>query len=122
MRVLVTGSRTWDDALTIYNTFKDWWEASGCPENPTLVSGACPRGADALAELVWERNGWSVERHPADWNHHGRSAGFKRNLAMVQTNPDICFAFIHNKSNGASHTLRLAQLHNIPTIVKEIND
>lgn len=120
MRALVTGSRTWDDALMIYTTVKDWWESSGRPEKPTLVSGACPRGADALMEHVWERNGWPVERYPAQWELHGRSAGFKRNAEMVQTNPDVCFAFIRDNSKGASHTLRLAELAGIPTIVRRM--
>src|SRR4030095_3110450 len=117
MRVLVTGSRSWEDIHKIYWAFHHWWESSGNPSSPTLVSGACPQGADALAEYIWERNGWPVERHPADWNRFGRSAGFKRNEEMVLTNPDICIAFIHNYSNGATHTTNLARNHGIETII-----
>jgi hypothetical protein len=116
LRVLVTGSRTWTDTLAIYDTFRSWWEYHGRPENPTLVSGACPKGADALAEYVWERNGWPVERHAAQWQEHGRSAGFIRNKAMVDSKPDYCFAFIKDGSKGASHTARLAEQAGIPTL------
>lgn len=117
LRVLVTGSRTWEDVHAVYWAFRNWWEEAGQPDRPLLISGACPKGADALAEYVWERNGWPVERHPADWNRYGRSAGFRRNEEMVLSKPDVLFAFIHNNSNGASHTLRLAEKHGIPTIV-----
>lgn len=116
-RVLVTGSRTWTDVHQIYWAFHKWWEESGKPASPTLVSGACPKGADALAEHVWERNGWPVERHPADWNRHGRSAGFKRNEEMVLSKPDVCIAFIKDNSKGATHTVNLANRHSIPTII-----
>lgn len=117
MRVLVTGSRTWTDSVAIYYAFLDWWTKAGEPYKPTLVSGACPKGADNIAEFVWERNGWPVERHPADWNRHGRSAGFKRNEEMVLSKPDVCIAFIKDYSKGATHTVNLADRHWIPTII-----
>jgi len=117
MKVLVTGSRTWDDTLTIYYAFWDWWNNSGKPVLPLLISGACPKGADAQAEFIWERNGWPVERHPADWNRHGRSAGFKRNEEMVLLKPDVCIAFIKDNSKGATHTVNLADRNGIPTII-----
>lgn len=120
MRVLVTGSRTWDDAETIYWTFRNWWEQAGRPEKPTLVSGHCPRGADALAEYIWSRNGWPLELHPAEWDLYGRKAGFIRNEQMVRSNPDILFAFIKDQSKGATHTLKLARFHGIPAIVTEM--
>jgi hypothetical protein len=115
MRLLITGSRTWTDAHTIYWTFHAWWIAMGKPHNPTLVSGACPKGADALCEYIWERNGWEVERHPADWSI-GRAAGFIRNKAMVDSKPDFCIAFIKDGSKGASHTAKLAEDARIPTL------
>jgi hypothetical protein len=61
-RVLVTGSRSWVDVDTIrVSLHQVWGDGSG-----VLVSGACPRGADRIAEQLWQQWGGQIERHPAD--------------------------------------------------------
>ena len=107
-RVLVTGSRTWTDEAAIAAALRQHWDGAA-----VLVSGACPRGADAIAERLWTGWGGQVERHPADWAS-GRDAGMRRNAAMVAAGADICLAFIRDHSPGASHTARLAEHAGIP--------
>ncbi len=109
-RVLITGSRTWTDPTTIRAALRLVWHPDA-----VLVSGGCPTGADALCETCWRAWGSQIERHPADWTRHGRSAGFRRNAEMVTAGADICLAFIRDHSPGASHTARLAQTADIPT-------
>lgn len=110
-RVLVTGSRDWTNATTIRDALAAQWGDG----TAVLVSGACPAGADRIAEMFWTRWGGRVERHRADWHQHGRSAGFWRNAAMVELGADVCLAFIRNNSRGASHTAALAETAAIPT-------
>ncbi|RSS59823.1 DUF2493 domain-containing protein [Streptomyces sp. WAC01280] len=118
-RVLVTGSRTWPDMDRLYAVLST---AVFQHVPAVIVHGACPSGADAQAAW-WSRMhgqalGVTEERHPANWRPAGtldRSAGFRRNAEMVALGADICLAFIHNGSRGASHTARLAEQAGIPT-------
>jgi SLOG family YspA-like protein len=119
-RVLVTGSRAWTDTALIRAALARVWHP-----DTVLVSGACPNGADALCEACWRAWGGVVERHPAAWNRHGRAAGLLRNQHMVGLGADLCLAFIHHHSPGASHTAALAETAGILTrryTNKEINN
>lgn len=111
-RVLITGSRGWTDTAVIRAALAEVWD-----RKTVLVSGACPRGADALCEACWNHWGGQVQRHPAQWHRHGRRAGFVRNAAMVNAGAEVCLAFILNESPGASHTAALAQRAGIPTTI-----
>jgi len=82
----------------------------------TVVHGNCPKGADYLADLfattVLRCN---VERYNADWSTFQKRAGFVRNRRMVESMPDVCLAFIRNKSKGASSCRDLAKAKGIST-------
>lgn len=122
MRILITGSRTWTDEDAISRAIFGVAQYGTKPgflnycQDITVVSGACPKGADAMAEQIAESAGMNVERHPADWNTHGKRAGFLRNAEMVALGADVCLAFIKNGSKGATHTANLAEKAGIKTL------
>lgn len=117
MRILITGSRDWDNLATIQIALEEIHRSRVVDQrlsqdearNITLVSGACPTGADKMCEWVAEQIGWVVERHPADWRTQGKRAGFVRNAEMVKLGADVCLAFIKNNSKGATMTANLAE-------------
>lgn len=116
--MLVTGSRDWDDIETIARALVE--VDVECRGNVTLISGACPTGADHLAEVYAHMYGWRIERYPADWEKYGKRAGFIRNSDMVENQaPDLCIAFIKDNSKGATMTLELARKKGIETVLHE---
>lgn len=125
MRILITGSRDWDlDRSIGYHILEaigEWIDTHPglTKEGPfhwvTIVHGECPTGADKLADMFAHKWGFGVEAYPADWKTHGRSAGFKRNARMVNTHPEVCLAFIRNKSKGTTGCRDLAKKAGIPT-------
>lgn len=105
-RILVTGSRDWSDWQTLtyamFEAVDDYGEV-------VVVHGACPTGADAMADWVGENLlgflevvGARVERHPADWSR-GRKAGPERNAHMVSLGADVCLAFIGDCTSPRCH-------------------
>lgn len=113
-RVLVTGSRGWADwqllCLTLNETERE------AAEPITIVHGACPSGADRMAD-DWARiAGRPIERYPAQWDSLGKAAGFIRNGEMVASRPDVCLAFILDGSKGASDCAGKAAAAGVPTV------
>lgn len=135
MRILITGSRDWPNdnsvgekiaaviALAMATPYID-------TSHVTIVHGACPTGADDLAneyvlEMIARGRPISAETHPANWERDGRSAGFKRNQEMVDLGADICIAFLgpcrkhpdqDHQSHGAQHTADAAHKAGIPVV------
>jgi hypothetical protein len=103
-RILVTGSRSWNDQATIRRVLRVSYRPG-----TVLVSGACPKGADAMCERAWVQMGGRIERHPADWERHGLQAGHVRNREMVELGAGECLAFIRDRSPGATATAALAE-------------
>jgi single-strand DNA-binding protein len=111
---LVTGSRTWTDTAAITAALDKLHAVHGT--DLVLVHGACPRGADAIADRWAYRHAVTTDTYPADWGLLGRRAGMARNTTMVTTGPALCLAFIRDQSPGATGCAALAAQAGIPTI------
>jgi hypothetical protein len=126
----VTGSREWKDWRTFSRAMVElqqqfaemWYDGQGEPvdyntDGWVIVHGACPTGADAMADEWAAVNYIPAERHPAQWDQFGKGAGFRRNQEMVDLGADICLAFIVNgpgKSRGTRDCVRRAVSADIP--------
>lgn len=110
-RVLVCGSRSWTNGALIERVLRAY--------GPAVIVHGAARGADRLADSVARTLGWPVEPHPADWRRHGRNAGPKRNLAMLDTRPALVVGFTTRPGGtpGTRHTLTNARRRGIPTVV-----
>jgi uncharacterized phage-like protein YoqJ len=125
VRILITGSRTWDDPEFVDDAICDVI-MSHYNETDFVVVHGTAKGADQMAGWAVDRlqREWSSttgrtvreERHPANWNEDGKRAGYLRNQEMVDAGADICLAFIHNDSKGATMCADLAEEAGIPVL------
>jgi len=71
-----------------------------------IVCG-CASGADSLGEKYAILKGFKISNFPADWNKHGKSAGYKRNIDMGEY-ADALIAFWDGESKGTKHMIDIA--------------
>ncbi len=110
MKLIIAGSRT----ITDYSLLKTALDNNGLPIT-TIISGGA-RGVDQLGERYAKENGIDLIIMPANWDLHGRSAGYKRNVAMAQI-ADGLLAFWDGQSKGTKHMIDIATSKNLPVIV-----
>lgn len=84
----------------------------------SIVSGMA-RGADALGAKFARANGVQLYEFPADWDKHGKRAGFMRNEQMGNF-ADGLVAF-YSGSNGTGHMIKYMHSLNKPVWVIPYN-
>jgi len=90
-RIVVTGSRDWDDRSAVIDALVRLMSLSGDQRFVIVQGGA--RGADEMA-LLWAINRQIPhETFEADWGREGKSAGPKRNRRMLDAGADAVLAF-----------------------------
>jgi len=83
-------------------------------EGDKIVSGGCPKGGDRFAEIIAKDFNLTKENgkliiYPAEWDKHGKSAGFKRNIYIAQ-DADVLIAVIaKDRKGGTEDTIRKAE-------------
>ena len=104
MKVIIAGGREFTD-LSLMSKKMDTF-LSQITEPITIVSGTA-RGADSTGELYAGHRGYEVIKMPANWDKHGKSAGYIRNEAMASV-ADACVVFWDGRSKGTGHMINLA--------------
>ena len=91
MRVLVCGSRSWNDIDAVANVLQ---RLTG---EVTIIHGDAI-GADTICHVVSEALDFKIEKFPItkeDWEKYGKSAGPRRNREMLSKGePDFIIAFV----------------------------
>jgi len=102
LRTIIAGSRTIDNYSTFLHVLPllDW--------NPSVVLSGTARGVDKLGEKWANENNIPLERYPAEWDKHGKSAGYKRNELMAQ-NAEAALILWDGESKGAKHMIDIAR-------------
>ena len=110
MRVVVTGSRKWNDRTAIKEALLD------C--GATLVAHGDASGADRIAHAVAASEGIDIVTFPANWNGRNKAAGPYRNRLMIDTvKPELVLAFPMPDSVGTWDAAKYAEKKGIPVVV-----
>lgn len=105
-RVIIAGGRDFNDYPLLKAKCDNILAGKAQTHRIIVVSGAA-KGADKLGEqYAWER-GYAIDSYPADWNTHGKAAGYIRNAQMANS-ADALIAFWDGKSHGTKDIIDTA--------------
>lgn len=115
MKVAIVGSRQFVDRALMERAVDKLVATHG--EHLVIVSGGAT-GADQEAERAAQLTGVPVRIFKPDWDKFGRSAGFKRNVEIVDE-ADMLVAFFAEglRTKGTQHSIDLALKKGIPVHV-----
>ena len=102
--VIIAGSRDFND----YPLLAEKCSKLFANKKPTAIVCGEARGADSLGKRYAKENGIPVLSFPADWDKHGKRAGYLRNCEMVE-NADALVAFWDGNSRGTMHMISIAK-------------
>lgn len=107
MKVIVAGSRRGIYAQYVYDKLDEILGNLAKRDQLVILSGTA-RGVDRMGEGWAQDKGVQVERHPAQWDLHGRRAGYIRNDLMAQE-ADALVAIWDGQSRGTKHMIDIAR-------------
>lgn len=108
-RVIIAGSRSFANYEMLKANMNRLLQ--NISDEISIVCGTA-RGADRLGEKYAKENGFHVAYFPADWERHGKAAGYIRNREMAQ-NADALVAFWDGESRGTKSMIDLAKEYDL---------
>lgn len=113
MKVIIAGGRTFND----YNLLCKVCDKTLILQPDIEIVSGTANGADKLGEMYAKEKGYLIKQFHADWDKHGKSAGYKRNEEMAKYG-DALIAFWDGKSKGTKHMIDLANEYNLKIKIK----
>lgn len=127
-KLIIAGSRKFNNPNILRSYTKQILESlykkgklyPGYYDSVEIISGGA-NGADKLGERFANDYIIQLKIFLADWNKHGKSAGYIRNEEMAKY-ADGLVAFWDGKSRGTKHMIELAKKHNLDVWVLQYDD
>lgn len=113
VRAIIAGGRDFTDGTLLERTADKILNPLAKEYKITIVSGKA-KGADTKGEQYGRKRGYHIAEYPADWNTHGKRAGYLRNkeMAVFASADDaygILIAFWDGVSRGTKLMIDLAK-------------
>ena len=99
----IVGSRRrndFDDFLKVYYKLFKLFRMGD-----VICSGLCPKGADNFAKFIAETHQIESIWFPADWQSHGRAAGFIRNTDIAKSSDILIACVADDRKGGTEDTI-----------------
>ena len=112
-RVVVAGSRDFTNYTLLCNSLTRILSKKREEGYKIIILSGRARGADKLGEKYAREQNISIETYPADWEKHGKKAGYIRNKEMIEV-ANACVVYWDGQSRGSAHTIRLAEEKGVP--------
>ena len=118
-KILVCGSRGFND----YKLLSSALDSINTTNHIDVIVEGGARGADTLAKEYAQERGIEVWEYGADWDRHGKGAGYIRNYEMLDTKPAIVVAFYSGThTKGTSHMVGASKQAGIPVLEFGLED
>ena len=112
LKLIIAGSRNFYNYILLESTLaKLLSNYDDLPKQIEIVSGHA-LGADRLGEIWAERHKVKVITFLANWQLHGKRAGYLRNIEMAEY-ADALVAFWDGMSKGTKHMIDIAKSKNL---------
>ncbi len=113
VKVIIAGSRNFNDYETLKNVC-DY--IIGNPEFKVEVISGNANGADKLGEQYANEKKYDLKIFKADWDKHGKKAGYIRNTEMSEYG-NMLIAFWDGESKGTKHMIDIAKKKGMSSMV-----
>lgn len=117
-RVVIAGCRDFTN-YEIAKEYIDFCLSNIRKKNKIIIVSGSAKGSDTLGERYAKENRFEIERHLAQWDTYGKSAGAKRNKQMAEIS-DYVICFWDGKSKGTKSMIGYAKQFNRPLKIKMI--
>ena len=108
--LIIAGSRGWVNYDLLTQKTREFAKIfiKDKGNKPIRIISGTAQGADRQGEYLAQRFNLELLRMPADWDKHGKAAGYIRNEHMAKI-ANGCIVFWDGQSNGSFHMMNLAK-------------
>ena len=114
-KIIIAGSRIIPDKEVVWSDLEFRVGIYGGLDQIEVVGGLA-KGADQIGKEFADYYGFPFSGFPANWDLHGKSAGYIRNKEMSEY-ADELIAYWDGKSNGTKNMIALMGIARKPTTI-----